>query len=274
MTVAISVAAAVLLASGFEAVVPDDLRTWGRVVRAIRRRLLATGVGDRGRGRVAWGLGLAGAVVASTGAPVAGALVGGAPAVWLAVRRRRRERRRRGLTRAAPLVARAVADGLDAGFGVRHAITDAARTARIESPAGDELRSVAARLDAGDPLPAALDGWRRRTDEPAHATLVAGLLLHGEAGGELAGVLRDQAGALDRARRQAAEAESAVVQARAAARIVGGIPVLTAVGAAVFAPDAVRQVTATPLGVILVAIAAGLLVVAVLAVRRLAAEPR
>lgn len=274
MTVAISVVAAVLLACGVEAMVPADVRTWGRVARAVRRRIGAPDTGDRGLGRIAWGIGVLGVVVAATGAPVAGVLVGGLPAALLAVRRRRRERRRRAITRAAPLVARAVADGLDAGFGVRRAITDAARTAQVDGPAGDELRSVAGRLDAGDPLPAALDGWRRRTGEPAHATLVAGLLLHGEAGGALADVLREQAAALDRARRRAAEAESAIVQARAAARIVGGIPGLAALGALVFVPDAVRQVTSTPLGTVLVALAAGLQVVAVIAVRRLAAEPR
>lgn len=223
---------------------------------------------------MAWGVGLLGIIVATAGAPLIGVLVGGPLATALVVRRRRRERRRRAITRAAPLVARAIADGLDAGFAVRRAITDAAGNAQIDAPAGDELRSVAARLDAGDPLPTALDGWRRRTGEPAHASLVAGLLLSGEAGGELADVLRHQAAALDRSRRQAAEAESAIVQARAAARIVGGIPALTALCAVGFAPDAVRQVTSTPLGAILVAIAAGLQVIAVVAVRRLAAEPR
>lgn len=273
MTVAIVVVAATLLAGGLASLVSTGGAAGRRALRAVRRRLDGDALDGRGRW-VAWALGILGALVAATEAPLAGALVGGAPTAWLAVRRRRRDRRRRALTHAAPLVARAVADGLDAGFGVRRAIAEAARTAQVESPAGDELRAVAARLAAGDPLPAALDGWRRRTGEPAHATLVAGLLLHGEAGAALADVLRDQAAALDRARRQAAEAESAIVQARTAARIVAGIPVLAVLGGIAFAPDAVRQMTATPLGLVLVGAAAGLQVVAVLAVRRLTAEPR
>lgn len=274
MTVATTVVAAVLLAYGLANVLSDDGRTGRWLVVAVRRSFDALPNVDRGITRVAWGLGGLGILVATTGGPVIGMLVGGGPALALAIQRRRRERRRRALTRAASLVARAVADGLDAGFGVRRAITDAARSAQVEPPAGDELRSVAARLDAGDPLAAALDGWRRRTDEPAHATLIAGLVLYGEAGGELADVLRDQAAALDRARRQTAEAESAVVQARAAARIVGGIPALAAVSAVALAPDAVRQITAAPLGAVLVIVAVGLQVVAMLAVRRLAAAPR
>lgn len=273
MTVGVAVIAAVLLACGVGALVPDG-PAWRRAWQAVGRRVADHRDRDGGQQRAAWGLGLLGVVVAASGRPVLGLLVGGTPAAALAVRRRRWERRRRALSRDAALVARAVADGLDAGFGVRGAIADAARTAPIESPAGDELRSVAARLAAGDPLPTALDGWRRRTDEPGHATLVAGLLLHGESGGALVDVLRDQATALDRARRQAAEAESAIVQARAAARIVGGIPAVTALAAVAFAPDAVRQMIATPAGVVLVALAMGLQVVAALAVRRLAAEPR
>lgn len=273
MSVGVAVIAAVLLAHGVGALAPDG-PAWRRARRSVVRSLAARGGGDRGLRRAAWGFGLLGVVAAASGGPVAGLLLGGTPAAGLVVRRRRRERRCRALTRDAPLVARAVADGLDAGYGVRGAIADAARTTPIDSPAGDELRSVAARLAAGDPLPAALDGWRRRTDDRGHATLVAGLLLHGDAGGELVDVLRDQAAALDRARRQTAEAESAIVQARAAARIVAGIPTLGALAAVVFAPDVVRQMTATPVGVVLVTLAVGLQVVAALAVRRLAAEPR
>lgn len=284
MSVVLSVVAAALLTAWVGTLLPSDADAWRQRHRTARRRLGGPDGGgrrgggsdgsDRGLGRVALAFALVGIALGTTGAPIPGLFVGGAPSALLAVRRRRREHRCRALTVAAPLVARAVADGLDAGFGVRRAITDAAGTAQIEPPAGDELRSVAARLDAGDPLPAALDGWRRRTDEPAHATLVAGLLLYGEAGGELADVLRDQAAALDRARRQTAEADSAVVQARAAARIVGGIPVLAGLSAVAFAPDTVRQVTAAPLGAILVTLAVGLQVVAMIAVRRLAATPR
>lgn len=272
MTVALTVIAAALLAGGLGLLVPVDDQVWRRVGRVALR---AWRVAEARRlGRLTPGLVLLGIVVAATGAPVAGLIVGGALTLARAVRRRRRARRRAALTAAAPSVARAVADGLDAGHGVRRALTDAARMTPVDGPAADELGRVAAGLDAGDPLAAALDGWRRRTDEPAHATLVAGLLLHGEAGGELADVLRDQAAALDRARRQAAEAESAIVQARAAARIVGGIPALSALGAVVLAPDAVRQVTAAPIGTVLVGLAVGLQVVAAVVVRRLATEPR
>jgi Flp pilus assembly protein TadB len=216
---------------------------------------------------------LAGALAAPAlllaGAPTLALLVGLGPAAVRAVLVGRRARRRRAVGRGAPLVARSVADALDAGHGVARAIEEASRSSGLTGPAADELRRVAARLQAGDPLAAALHAWRARTDEPAHRAIVAGLLLHGEAGGELADVLREQATALERARRATAEAESALVQSRAAARIVGGIPAAATVGAVVLAPGTVAQVTGSPLGAALVTCAVGLQVVAVVAVRRL-----
>ncbi|WP_026911769.1 type II secretion system F family protein [Patulibacter minatonensis] len=210
-----------------------------------------------------------GLVLLVAGVPTLALVVGIGPAVLQGVDRARRVRRRRAIAVGAPLVARAIADALDAGHGVRRSIGEASRSSGLGGPAADELRRLAARLETGDPLASALDAWRARTDEPAHRTIVAGLLLHGEAGGELADVLRDQAEALERARRATAEAESAIVQSRTAARIVGGIPALAMVAAVTFAPGVVRQVTGTPLGAMLVVAAILLQVTAMVAVRRL-----
>ncbi len=268
-TVLLALVSASLLTGGIDGLLADAAPSIARVRRWLDGRPYDPEAADRRLTRLLPVAGASGVLLVMLGAPLAALAVGGGPFVARSLRRARRIRRRRAVTYGAPLVGRAIADGLDAGFGVRRAIAEAARTAAVDGPAGDDLDAVAARLDAGDPLPSALDGWRRRTDEPAHATLVAGLLLHGEAGGELADVLRGQAAALDRARRQAAEAESAIVQARAAARIVGGIPAATMVAAVLFAPDAVRQVTGSPLGALLVGAAVGLQVVAMLAVRRL-----
>lgn len=201
--------------------------------------------------------------------PLPALLLGAGPLALRTVHRTRAVRRRVAVAAGAPLVARAIADALDAGYGVRRAIGEASRATGLNGPAAEELRRIAARLDAGDPLPTALDAWRTRTDEPAHRMLVAGLLLHGEAGGELSVVLREQAAALERARRQTAEAQSAIVQARTAARIVGGVPAVIVVAVVVLAPGTVRQVTATLLGTALVVAAVALQGMALVAVRRL-----
>ncbi|WP_320672353.1 type II secretion system F family protein [Patulibacter defluvii] len=268
MTVAVLLAALAggLLAVAIVTAAPELVR----VVVVVRARWGTAGSLDRWD-RAVPGAAVAGSLLVLVGAPAVGVLVAGGPLTARTLGRRRVGRRRAAVARGAPAVARAIADALDAGHGVRRALLEAAGTAGPAGPAADELRRVAARLQAGDPLPAALAAWRARASEPAHATVVAGLLLHGEAGGELADVLRQQADALERARRATAEADSATVQARTAARIVGGIPVVIAVGAALFAPAAVRAITATPLGVALVTGAVLLQVAATVAVRRLTA---
>jgi len=258
------------LAAGGLVDLGPDLAAAGRAIRArAARRADRTGHEGGGTSRVVPASVAAALLLLVLGAPTLALLVGAGPAAVQAVRRARRERRRRAIGLGAPLVARAVADALDAGHGVRRSLGEASRASGLGGPVAQELRAIAARLQAGDPLATALDAWRTATDEPAHRTIVAGLLLHGEAGGELADVLRDQAEALERARRSTAEAESAIVQARAAARIVGGIPALVMGGCVVLAPDAVRQVTGSPLGALLVVAAVLLQITAMIAVRRL-----
>jgi tight adherence protein B len=265
VAVLVSAAAGALGGAGLADLSPDAARAARGAVERARDGALAPGRLNR--------IVPAGVVVALVllvaGAPALGLVVGLGPALLRGVLDARRARRRRAVGLGAPLVARALADALDAGHGVRRAIGEASRASGLGGPAAEELRRVAARLEAGDPLAASLDAWRARTDEPAHRTLVAGLLLHGEAGGELADVLRDQASALEKARRATAEAESAIVQSRAAARIVGGLPAAVMVGAVVLAPDTVRQITGNPLGAVLVVAAVLLQIAAVVAVRRL-----
>lgn len=211
MTVAVvaSGLAGVLAAVALADLAPDAAGAVSRVRRGLRGR--ADGVAGRDPlDRLVPAGVVCGLLLLVLGAPTLALAVGGGPAAWRAVGRVRRARRRRAVALGAPLVARSIADALDAGHGVRRSIGEASRSSGLAGPAADELRRVAARLQAGDPLATALDAWRTRTDEPAHRTIVAGLLLHGEAGGELADVLRDQADALNRARRATAEAESAM----------------------------------------------------------------
>ncbi|CAB4953983.1 unannotated protein [freshwater metagenome] len=261
--------AGALAAGGLVDLAPDaaaGARRWR--ARAARDVDASVATSDAGR-RLVPASGAAALVLLALGAPTVALVVGVGPAGLRALRRRRQDRRRVAVGRGAPLVARSIADALDAGHGVRRAIGEASRSTGLAGPAADELRRTAARLESGEPLAPALDAWRTRTDEPAHRTIVAGLLLHGEAGGELADVLREQAEALERARRATAEAESAIVQARSAARIVGGIPAVVVVGTVVLAPGAVAQVTGTALGALLVIVAVLLQVAATVAVRRL-----
>jgi tight adherence protein B len=110
---------------------------------------------------------------------VAGPLAGAAaaicaPSALAALLRARRRRRQAELERAAPALARTIADALGAGHAIRGALAEAARG--LESPvAAAELRAVAARLAVGAPTEDALERLRLSARSRAYDTLVAAI---------------------------------------------------------------------------------------------------
>jgi len=151
---------------------------------------------------------------------------------------------------------------------VRGAI--AAAAAGVPGPAGHELGRAARALALGEPAAAVLERLRRRAAGPAWDTLVAGILLQRDAGGDLAGLLRDLAASLEAAARADADARAATAQARFTARLVLGLPLGAALLAELASPGFAASLLAEPAPAALVAAAAGLQVLAVLAIRRLA----
>jgi tight adherence protein B len=201
------------------------------------------------------------------GAAVAALAGVSGPGLALAVVRARRRRYARELRRGAPDAARALADALGAGHSVRGAI--AAVAAAVPGPAGHELRRTARSLALGDPTETALDRLRARAANPAWDTLVAGILLQRDAGGDLAALLRDLAGSLEAAARAERDALAATAQARFTARLVLALPLGAALLAELGSPGLLASRLADPLPAALIATAAGLQAVAVLAIRRL-----
>jgi len=189
------------------------------------------------------------------------------PALAVAVVRARSRRYAAGLRRGAPEAARALADALASGHSVRGAI--AAAAAGVTGAAGHELGRAARALALGEPATEVLERLRRRAAGPAWDTLVAAILLQRDAGGDLAGLLRELAGSLEAAARVEADARTATAQARFTARLVLGLPVAAAVLAELAAPGFAASLLAQPLPAALVAAAACLQVAAVLAIRRL-----
>ena len=207
----------------------------------------------------------------------AGWLLGGAvvallaatagPGLAVAVVRARSRRYAAALRRGAPEAARALADALASGHSVRCASTAAA--AGVLGPAGHELGRAARALALGEPATAVLERLRRRAAGPAWDTLVAGILLQREAGGDLAGLLRDLADSLEAAARVEADARAATAQARFTARTVLGLPLAAAALAELAAPGFIGSLLAEPAPAALVAAAAFLQVSAMLAIHRL-----
>jgi tight adherence protein B len=218
------------------------------------------------------------ALVAAAGLAGAGWLLGGlalgalaavaGPLLARAALRARRRAYARELTRAAPAAARGLADTLAAGHAVRGAIAAAAEG--VGGAARVELRRTAGALALGATTEAALTELRARAGAPAWNALVAGILLQRDAGGDLVGLLRDLAEALEATARAQRDARAATAQARASARIVTGLPLAAAVLAELASPGFLAGLLATPATTALVVLAAVLQLTGLVAVRRLA----
>jgi len=185
------------------------------------------------------------------------------------VLRAARARRREKLATAAPLVARAIADGLAGGHSIRGALVEATRGGMIGPPAA-ELNRVRAELMLGDPTDAVLERWRARAGHPAYDSLTAAIALQREAGGDLAGLLRGLATALEEHVRAEADARALTAQARFTALIVAVLPLLAAGLAELGSPGYLASLISKPISAILVLTSLALQVLAWIAVRRIA----
>lgn len=172
--------------------------------------------------------------------------VGGPWAAMAAVRARRR-RYRAELRREAPVVARALADALAGGHSVRGALMAAARGGGVTGAAGVELRTAAARLELGEPTSAVLDRLRARAGIRAFDTIVAAVLVQARAGGDLARLLRELAGALEEAMRLEGDARAATAQARFTGLLVSVLPLAAAALAELGSPGYLGSLFRAPL---------------------------
>jgi tight adherence protein B len=152
---------------------------------------------------------------------------------------------------------------------VRGAIAEAAHAGGVPGAAGAELRRCAAELALGERTELVLARLSRRAGLAAYDTLVAAILLQREAGGDLAGLLRDLARSLEHAARVAADARSATAQARFTALVVTALPVGAAALAELAQPGYLLSLVRAPIPAVLAGIAVVLQAAALVAVRRL-----
>jgi tight adherence protein B len=200
--------------------------------------------------------------------PFAGAaLAAGGPWTLRALVRRRRRRYRVELERAAPAVARAVADALAAGHAISRALAEAARS--VDGAAASELATLGRALALGQPLDAALATLQARAGSRAYDTLATAVLLQRDAGGDLVALLRELARAREAAARGADDARAATAQARFTGLVVGVLPAGGAALAELASPGALAAIARQPLSLWLAAFAAVLQLLGLLAIRRL-----
>jgi tight adherence protein B len=180
--------------------------------------------------------------------PLAGAvLAAGGPWTAVAAVRARRRRWREALAGGAPVAARALADALAGGHSLRGALAAVALDGGVAAPAGGELRRVAEALALGEPTESTLERLRARAGPGPWETIVAAMLLQREAGGDLAGLLRTAAGALEDAARLERDARTATAQARFTGLLVCGLPLAAAVLAELARPGYLSTLAHSPL---------------------------
>ncbi len=216
---------------------------------------------------------LASAAALAGGWLLVGPLVGGllalsAPTALAALVRERRRRHRAELEEAAPLLARAVADALSAGHAPSGALAEAAHG--LTGAAGAELRALAAALALGTSLDEALARLCARAGSRSYDVLAAAILLQRDAGGDLAGLLRELAAAQEQAARLAGDARAATAQARFTALVVLLLPVGAAAVGALASPAAPARLLHAPLAAWLAGCALVLQGLAFAAIRRIA----
>jgi tight adherence protein B len=156
--------------------------------------------------------------------PLAG-LVLSAAGPWVVARllRARRERYRAAVDAGVAQAAVAIADAIGGGRSLRAALGEAA--AGLGGAAGHELRRTHAELEAGAATDDALEAMRLRVRSSQMDTLVAACVLQRRAGGDLAGLLRESARAMEDQARLEDEVRSATAQARFTAMLVVLMPV-------------------------------------------------
>lgn len=253
-----------------EARVVARLLALGEVLGAVGTRGRAPSSGERQRLGAIMALGLlAGGWLLAGPWWGAGAAAGGP---WLLGRvvLRRRARWRAALAAGAAPVARGLADALAGGHSVRGALVEVAGRGRNGAAVDVELLGAAAALALGEPTEAVLERLRDRAGGTGWETIAAAVLLQREAGGDLAGLLRELAADIEALRRAEADARAATAQARLTAWIVCALPLAAAVLGEVASPGAAGAILGHPAGVALCVAAAVLQGAAVLAVRRLA----
>jgi tight adherence protein B len=224
-----------------------------------RRRLALTGaVTLLGAGWLIAGP-AAGAAAAAAGPWLAGRLVAARRARWRAE-----------LGRGAPAAARAMADALAGGHGVRGALSSASSGSGLRGAVGSELRGATRALELGERTDVVLEHLRRRAGDPRWDTIVAAILLQREAGGDLAGLLRSIAEAQEEAARVESDARSLTAQARFTAWIVTLLPAAAAVLGELAQPGSLMTLVRDPVSALLLALAVGCQIAAAVVVRRIA----
>ena len=184
-----------------------------------------------------WWRGGAAAALVAASASAAGPLV-----AWRLLRHRGRDR----LEAALPAAVEEVARALRSGASLRQALAQAGRA--TPGPLGADLARVAAAVEHGASLVAALEGWAEQRQLDTVGLVVAALSLGAETGGAQAQAVDGVAATLRQRLAARAEARALATQARASAAVIAVAPLGFCAVASVADARTARFLLGEPLG--------------------------
>lgn len=184
--------------------------------------------------------------------------------------RARRGRRGRVLGRQLSEVARLLSSALKAGLTIPQGIDAVGK--RLAPPAGPEFRRVSGELNLGVPLADALASLQRRSPGKEVGLLCTAMLIHREVGGDLASAFQDMATTLAERDAVNAEIQTITAEGRFVSLMLPFMPIFGALILNMVIPNFLLPLF-TPVGLIVLAVFAGLQLLG-LALIRLVANVR
>jgi tight adherence protein B len=189
------------------------------------------------------------------------------PLVWQLVLSIRRDRRHSRFSEQLPDILQLLTGSLRAGYGLVQAIDTIARD--IDEPAKSEFRRILIEHRLGRDLNDAMDSCAERMDNADFSWVVQAIGIHRDVGGDLARVL-DNIVATVRDRVDVhREVRSLSAEGRLSANVLTGLPILVLIAIQIMNPDYLSELFGQPIGWLLLATAAVLLLVGTLLIRRM-----
>ncbi len=147
---------------------------------------------------------------------------------------------------------------LRAGLPVTEAIVNAGH--EIGDPVGTEFRGIEAGMRLGRDLDSLLWDIAKRITAPEFRFFIIALSVQRETGGNLAETLNNLSEVLRRRRAMRAKARAMASEARASTMILGSLPILVTVILMITSPDYIEPLFTDIRGLLMVAVAIGMLI--------------
>lgn len=162
-----------------------------------------------------------------------------------------------------------LSNSLKTGYAIDHALETVA--AKSQPPVSTEFERVSTEVTLGTSVEEALSSLLHRINSPDLEFIVTAILLHVRVGGNLAEVLDNIADTLRDRLQTKRDMSVLTAQSRASATIITGLPILLALGLYVFVPGYYAPMTSTWVGYGLLAVAAIMVLIGNLLIRRMTA---